>query len=51
MDSEDQRDELLEIWDEIHPMGDPFHCFTLAHYLADIHDDPAQALIWGHPCP
>ncbi|NKZ93720.1 hypothetical protein GS966_28750, partial [Rhodococcus hoagii] len=29
-----------------HPIGDPLHRCTLAHYLADLHDDPAQALVW-----
>ncbi len=40
-----QRD-LLEIWDRIGAAGDPFHRCTLAHYLADLYDNPAQALVW-----
>ncbi|MGW6337001.1 hypothetical protein [Nocardia rhamnosiphila] len=40
------RERLLEIWRGIGVAGDPFHRCTLAHYLADLHDDPAQALTW-----
>ncbi|MGW2467092.1 hypothetical protein [Streptomyces bauhiniae] len=37
------REELLRLWSTT---GDPLHRCTLAHYLADLHDDPAQALTW-----
>ncbi|MFJ6842556.1 hypothetical protein ACIQRE_07785 [Streptomyces griseoluteus] len=37
------REELLRLWSTT---GDPLHRCTLAHYLADFHDDPAQALTW-----
>ncbi|MEU4314836.1 hypothetical protein [Nocardia sp. NPDC024068] len=40
------RDRLLEIWRGIGVAGDPLHRCTLAHYLADLHDDPATALTW-----
>ncbi|MFQ6226640.1 hypothetical protein [Nocardia sp. NPDC002869] len=40
------RERLLEIWRGIGDAGDPLHRCTLAHYLADLHDDPAQALAW-----
>ncbi|QQS02918.1 MAG: hypothetical protein IPK37_15080 [Austwickia sp.] len=40
------RRDLLAIWDQIGVIGDPLHRCTLAHYLADLHDDPAEALIW-----
>ncbi|HEY5853614.1 MAG TPA: hypothetical protein VIW24_06055 [Aldersonia sp.] len=40
------RRDLLAAWAEIGPMGDAFHRCTLAHYLADMYDDPAQSLIW-----
>ncbi|MFI2233901.1 hypothetical protein [Nocardia testacea] len=40
------RERLLELWRGIGVTGDPFHRCTLAHYLADLHDDPAQALAW-----
>jgi hypothetical protein len=37
---------LLAIWDNVGASGDPLHRCTLAHYLADLYDDPAQALTW-----
>ncbi|WP_116947607.1 hypothetical protein [Jiangella endophytica] len=40
------RCDLLAIWQQIGAAGDPFHRCTLAHYLADLHEDPAEALIW-----
>jgi hypothetical protein len=40
------RDALRRIWDSLGPQGDPLHRCTLAHYLADLHDDAAQALMW-----
>ncbi|MFI6365759.1 hypothetical protein ACIBG0_23715 [Nocardia sp. NPDC050630] len=43
---EDAREALLGIWAAIGPHGDPLHRCTLAHYLADLYDDAAQALCW-----
>jgi hypothetical protein len=40
------RQELLAIWREVGVLGDPFHRCTLAHYLADLYADPAEALVW-----
>ncbi|GAA3464929.1 hypothetical protein ACFFSW_22740 [Saccharothrix longispora] len=40
------RTRLLELWHRIGPVGDPFHRCVLAHYAADLHDDPAEALVW-----
>ncbi|GAA1768234.1 hypothetical protein [Luedemannella helvata] len=40
------RRDLLVIWEQIGAAGDPFHRCTLAHYLADLYDDPAEALVW-----
>lgn len=40
------RAELLAIWGEVGVLGDPFHRCTLAHYLADLYADPAEALVW-----
>lgn len=40
------RDALLATWQNVGPTGDAFHRCTVAHYLADLHDDPAEALIW-----
>ncbi|QFU85391.1 hypothetical protein [Amycolatopsis sp. YIM 10] len=40
------RRDLLTVWQEIGAAGDPFHRCTLAHYLADLYDDPAESLVW-----
>ncbi|MFD6115264.1 hypothetical protein ACFWG0_34935 [Streptomyces yangpuensis] len=40
------RQKLLSLWAEIGVTGDPLHRCSLAHYLADLHEDPAQALAW-----
>ena len=45
-DIESARRDLLAIWHETGAAGDPFHRCTLAHYLADLYEEPAQALIW-----
>ena len=39
--------ELFEqIWAELGPDGDPLHRVTVAHYLADLQDDPHEELAW-----
>ncbi|GAA4905099.1 hypothetical protein LX16_3571 [Stackebrandtia albiflava] len=40
------RRKLLNLWSEIGVTGDPLHRCSLAHYLADLYEDPAQALAW-----
>ncbi|WP_141585017.1 hypothetical protein [Actinomadura sp. WMMA1423] len=45
-DIESARRDLLAIWQQIGVAGDPFHRCTLAHYLADLYEDAAEALIW-----
>jgi hypothetical protein len=45
-DKDSARHDLLAIWDQIGVAGDPFHRCALAHYLADLHEDPAAALMW-----
>lgn len=35
-----------EIWTEISPGGEAFHRCVLAHYLADLQDDPREELAW-----
>ena len=45
-DAESARRDLLAILQRIGVLGDPFHRCTLAHYLADRYDDPAEALVW-----
>ncbi|RZU35844.1 hypothetical protein EV284_3327 [Streptomyces sp. BK022] len=45
-DREEARRRLLELWAETAESGDPLHRCTLAHYLADTQDDPADELAW-----
>ncbi|MFI7524850.1 hypothetical protein [Nocardia salmonicida] len=45
-DPDRARATLLAVWADIGPAGDPLHRCTLAHYLADAYDDPAEALVW-----
>ncbi|WP_336085533.1 hypothetical protein [Nocardia sp. SSK8] len=45
-DTDSARAALVALWSEIGPTGDPLHRCTLAHYLADLHDHPAEALTW-----
>ncbi|MCF1593326.1 hypothetical protein [Streptomyces muensis] len=40
------RQKLLTLWSTIGVTGDPLHRCTLAHHLADLYEDPAQALAW-----
>jgi len=41
------RQTLTNLWERIGPAGDPLHRCTLAHYLADLHDDAAESLVWN----
>ena len=45
-DREEARGRLLGLWAEIGEDGDPLHRCTLAHYMADTQDDPADELAW-----
>ncbi|MFE5400460.1 hypothetical protein ACFQ9Z_03480 [Streptomyces sp. NPDC056580] len=45
-DREEARRRLLQLWAEIGEDGAPLHRCTLAHYLADTQDDPADELAW-----
>ncbi|MFF7893396.1 hypothetical protein ACFZDI_16145 [Streptomyces sp. NPDC007907] len=45
-DREEARARLLGLWAEIGEHGDALHRCTLAHYLADTQDDPADELAW-----
>lgn len=45
-DREEARNRLGEIWSEIGEGGDSLHRCTLAHYMADAQDDPADELAW-----
>jgi hypothetical protein len=37
---------FAELWAEIGEGGDPLHRCALAHYMADVRDDPAEELEW-----
>ncbi len=43
---DDAREALLAVWASLGPQDDPLHRCTLAHYLADLYDDAAEALTW-----
>ncbi|MPY60259.1 hypothetical protein [Streptomyces spongiae] len=45
-DRDEARDRFLELWAEIGEDGDALHRCTLAHYLADTQEDPADELAW-----
>lgn len=45
-DREEARNRLGAIWSEIGEEGDSLHRCTLAHYMADAQDDPAEELAW-----
>jgi len=45
-DREEARRRFLDLWAEIGEHGDPLHRCTLAHYLADTQDEPADELAW-----
>ncbi|MCT9080226.1 tetratricopeptide repeat protein [Streptomyces fulvoviolaceus] len=45
-DREEARHRFLDLWAEIGEDGDPLHRCTLAHYMADAQDDPADELAW-----
>lgn len=45
-EQESARHDLLAIWQQMGPVGDPLHRCTLAHYMADLYQEPAEALIW-----
>ncbi|MFJ7208905.1 hypothetical protein ACIQWR_35915 [Streptomyces sp. NPDC098789] len=45
-DREEARNRLGDIWNEIGEEGPALHRCTLAHYMADAQDDPADELAW-----
>lgn len=45
-DREEARHRFLDLWAEIGENGDALHRCTLAHYMADAQDDPADELAW-----
>nr|WP_202542412.1 hypothetical protein [Streptomyces sp. SID2563] len=45
-DREEARNRFTVLWTEIGDEGDALHRCTLAHYMADTQDDPADELAW-----
>ncbi|WP_405935750.1 hypothetical protein OG338_02475 [Streptomyces sp. NBC_00726] len=45
-DREEARNRFAALWSEIGDEGDALHRCTLAHYMADTQDDPADELAW-----
>ncbi|MGP3948129.1 hypothetical protein [Streptomyces sp. 7N604] len=45
-DRDEARNRFAALWEEIGEDGDPLHRCTLAHYMADTQDDPADELAW-----
>ncbi|WP_413761067.1 hypothetical protein [Streptomyces sp. MMBL 11-3] len=45
-DREEARGRFLDLWAEIGEEGDALHRCTLAHFMADAQDDPADELAW-----
>ncbi|MER7728418.1 hypothetical protein [Streptomyces sp. NPDC096323] len=46
-DREEARNRFGALWAEIGESDDVLHRCTLAHYMADTQDDPADALVWN----
>lgn len=44
--TDEARGALLQLWTQIGVLGDPLHRCWLAHSLADLHEEPAEALTW-----
>lgn len=40
------RDRFATLWARVGEDGDPLHRCALAHYMADVCDDPAEELSW-----
>ncbi|WP_046496680.1 hypothetical protein [Streptomyces odonnellii] len=45
-DTDGARHRFSEIWEDIGTDGDPFHRCVLAHYMADLQEDPQDELSW-----
>jgi hypothetical protein len=40
------RARFSDLWNEIGENGDPLHRCAVAHYMADVRDEPAEELEW-----
>ncbi|MGY1434148.1 hypothetical protein [Streptomyces reniochalinae] len=45
-DREEARNRFAALWAETDPEADLFHRCTIAHYMADTQDEPADELVW-----
>ncbi|MFD5249200.1 hypothetical protein ACFWIW_31965 [Amycolatopsis sp. NPDC058340] len=45
-DRDGAREKFAALWERIGEDGDPLHRCALAHYMADVRDDPAEELAW-----
>lgn len=45
-DREAARVRFQALWEAIGPGGDPLHRCALAHHMADVQDDPREAIAW-----
>ncbi|NSC20411.1 hypothetical protein FM076_03945 [Streptomyces albus subsp. chlorinus] len=45
-DREEARNRFAALWEETDPRTDLFHRCTIAHYMADTQDHPADELAW-----
>ncbi|MEC3976078.1 hypothetical protein [Amycolatopsis sp. H20-H5] len=45
-EAERAREVFTVLWAEIEPGGDPFHRLSLAHWMADLQEDPREELKW-----
>jgi ClpX C4-type zinc finger len=45
-DRDAARRAFADLWRQIGAEGDPLHRVTLAHYMADLQDDPSDELEW-----
>jgi hypothetical protein len=43
---DEARQAFAAIWQQVGPEGDPLHRVTVAHYMADLQDDPSGELDW-----
>jgi hypothetical protein len=45
-DREGARAAFAAVWDDVGEAGDALHVVSLAHYMADVQDDPRAELEW-----
>ena len=45
-DKDAARRLFADLWEQVGADGDPLHRCAVAHWMADLHDDPAEELEW-----